>query len=180
MSIIPWLDDIFVPRPSRRRQLCVSRDPEEYLEAYLPREILRYPLEELANLRNLLQTTDTGVSVNSDKNKFQVNVDVQQFNPEEISVKVTGDNTITIEAKHEEKPDEHGYISRHFVRKYVLPENCDIKYVQSKLSSDGVLTITAPTINEEKKIEYREIPVIKTGQPIKSVEQKDTQQEIKE
>ncbi|XP_018576298.1 alpha-crystallin A chain-like [Anoplophora glabripennis] len=178
MSIIPWFDDVFLSRPSRRCQLSLFRDPEEYLNTYLPREILRYPLEELANLRNVLQIT--GVDVNSDKDKFQANIDVQQFKPEEISVKVTGDNTVTIEGKHEEKPDEHGYISRHFVRKYVLPENCNMKQVQSKLSSDGVLTITAPKIDEEKKIEYREIPITRTGQPMKKVEQKDAQEEAKQ
>lgn len=157
--------------------MALWRDPEEYIEAFLPREVLRYPLEELANLKNLLQ--DTGASVSSDQDKFQANIDVQQFKPEEISVKVTDNNTVTIEGKHEEKPDEHGFISRHFVRKYVLPENCDIKHVQSKLSSDGVLTITAPKINEEKKIEYREIPITRTGQPLKRVEQKEAVEEAK-
>ncbi|KAJ8924287.1 hypothetical protein NQ315_007080 [Exocentrus adspersus] len=179
MSIIPLLGDAFL-RPSRRpQQLAIWQDPDEYLEAYLPREILRYPLEELANLRSVLQ--DTGSSVSLDKDKFQANFDVQQFKPEEISVKVTGDRTVTIEGKHEEKPDEHGYISRHFVRKYVLPEDCDAKNVQSKLSSDGVLTVTAPKINEGKKIEYREIPITRTGQPMKRVEQKEgsSQEEAK-
>ncbi|KAJ8966311.1 hypothetical protein NQ314_003576 [Rhamnusium bicolor] len=142
-------------------------DPEDFVHAFLPSNLLKYPLEELRNLRSVLQ--DTGSSVNFDKDKFQANLDVQQFKPEEISVKVTGDNTVTIEGKHEEKQDQHGYISRHFIRKYVLPENCDVKNVQSKLSSDGVLSITAPKI-DEKKIEHREIPIIRTGQPLRRAE----------
>ncbi|KAJ8955713.1 hypothetical protein NQ318_008585 [Aromia moschata] len=178
MSLIPWLDDPFI-RPSRHRgrQVELWRDPESYVRAYLPRNFWDYPLEELRNLSALLQ--NTGASVNFDKDKFQANIDVQQFKPEEISVKVTGDNTVTIEGKHEEKPDEHGYISRHFVRKYVLPENCDIKQVQSKLSSDGVLTITAPKVEEDKKVEHREIPVTQTGQPVKGIEQKASSEEPK-
>ncbi|KAJ8920350.1 hypothetical protein NQ315_012012 [Exocentrus adspersus] len=168
MSLIPWIEDFY--RPSR--SLGLWRDPEEYVQAVLPRSLYTSfsPLEDLRNLRNILQ--DTGATVNFDKDKFQANIDVQQFKPEEISVKVTGDNTVTIEGKHEEKQDEHGYISRHFVRKYVLPDNCDVKQVQSKLSSDGVLTITAPKVGEEKGIEYREIPITRTGQPLKRVEQK--------
>lgn len=73
----------------------------------------------------------------------QVILDVQQFSPDEITVK-TVDNDVIVEAKHEEKQDEHGYISRHFVRRYVLPPSHDLVNVTSTLSSDGVLTITAP------------------------------------
>jgi len=73
----------------------------------------------------------------------QVILDVQQFSPDEITVK-TIDNQVIIEAKHEEKQDEHGYISRQFVRRYVLPSSHDLANVTSTLSSDGVLTITAP------------------------------------
>ena len=83
--------------------------------------------------------------IQSDKDKFQVILDVQQFAPDEITVK-TVDNSIIVEAKHEEKKDEHGFISRQFVRRYTLPEGHDVGNVQSSLSSDGVLTITAPTL----------------------------------
>ncbi|KAJ8963110.1 hypothetical protein NQ318_018575 [Aromia moschata] len=51
---------------------------------------------------------------------LQVILDVQQFAPNEIVVKTNG-NSIIVEGKHEEKQDEHGFISRHFVRRYVLP-----------------------------------------------------------
>ncbi len=50
----------------------------------------------------------------------QVCLDVQQFKPEEVNVK-TVDNFVVIEGKHEEKEDEHGYISRHFV-----PGDCQV------------------------------------------------------
>lgn len=68
---------------------------------------------------------------------------MQQFRPKEISVR-TQDNCVIVEAKHEEKPDEHGFVSRHFVRRYVLPEGCEPADVKTNLSSDGVLTIVAP------------------------------------
>lgn len=73
----------------------------------------------------------------------QVILDVQQFSPDEITVK-TVDNYVIVEAKHEERQDEHGYISRHFIRRYVLPPSHDLVNVTSTLSSDGVLTVTAP------------------------------------
>ncbi|XP_046831601.1 protein lethal(2)essential for life-like [Vespa crabro] len=79
------------------------------------------------------------------QDKYRVIVDVQQFAPEEITVR-TDDKCITIEGKHEEKKDQHGYISRHFVRRYQLPQGYDIGHVQPSLSSDGILTVTAPRL----------------------------------
>nr|BAD91165.1 small heat shock protein 23 [Gastrophysa atrocyanea] len=115
---------------------------------------------------------DSGSVVSFDNNKFQVNLDVQQFKPEEITVKLTGENTVTIEGKHEETEDEHGFISQAFVRRYVLPKHCDAGQIQSKLSSDGVLTISAPTVDQ--KIEHKEIPIQQTGQPVKRAVEKKT------
>lgn len=51
---------------------------------------------------------------------------------------------VIVEAKHEEKNDEHGAVSRQFTRKYDLPEDVDEDGVVSHLSKAGVLTITAP------------------------------------
>jgi len=78
----------------------------------------------------------------------QVILDVQQFSPNEITVK-TVDNCVIVEAKHEEKKDEHGFISRQFVRRYVVPSSHDLLSITSSLSSDGVLTISAP-----KKVKF--------------------------
>lgn len=74
---------------------------------------------------------------------------------------------VFIAGKHEEKADEHGMVSRHFVRKYMIPEQCDPEKVTSTLSSDGVLTITAPRKLEEAVSEKKErvINVEHTGKP---------------
>lgn len=67
-----------------------------------------------------LQKQDSGSTLNINEEKFEVILDVQQFSPNEISVKVT-DRFVIVEAKHEEKQDEHGYVSRQFTRRYMLP-----------------------------------------------------------
>lgn len=77
------------------------------------------------------------------KDGFQVSLDVQHFAPNEISVK-TVDNSILVEAKHDERLDEHGHISRHFTRRYDLPKGFDVHDIVSQLSSDGILTLKAP------------------------------------
>jgi len=94
----------------------------------------------------------------------QVILDVQQFSPDEITVK-TVDNHVVVEAKHEEKQDEHGWISRQFVRKYMIPEQCDIDQVTSSLSSDGMLSITAPRKDKPKTQNERAIKIEHTGKP---------------
>lgn len=93
-------------------------------------------------------------------------LDVQQFAPNEITVKTSG-NSIIVEGKHEEKQDEHGFISRHFTRRYLLPSDHDIEGVVSSLSSDGILTVTAAKKDDKPKNTDRVVPIQQTG-PAKS------------
>ncbi|XP_041771995.1 protein lethal(2)essential for life-like [Anopheles merus] len=118
---------------------------------------------------------DSGSAVNISKDKFQINLDVQQFSPEEISVKYV-DNCVLVEGKHEEKQDDHGYVSRHFVRRYMLPKGHNEADIVSSLSSDGILTITCPRKEIEQKKEERSIPITHTGQPMKQVTGKAAQE----
>lgn len=97
------------------------------------------------------------------KDGFQACVDVHHFSPQEVSVK-TVDNTIVIEGKHEERDDGHGSVQRHFVRKYVLPQEYDASTVHSSLSSDGVLTISAPPPASVSAGE-RHVPITHTNIP---------------
>ncbi|XP_008552736.1 protein lethal(2)essential for life-like [Microplitis demolitor] len=136
------------------------------LEIYLaPRafERRRSPLAYYQPWAELLRRGDTGSStVKADKDRFKVILDVQQFKPEEKNVKVV-DKCVVVEAKHEEKQDEHGWISRQFIRKYIIPEQCDIDQVNSSLSSDGVLTIRAPRKDVPKLENERQIKIEHTG-----------------
>jgi crystallin alpha B len=101
---------------------------------------------------------ETGMSevTNTDKD-FKINLDVSHFKPEELNVK-TIENKLVIHAKHEERPDEHGFIQREFKRMYILPKEVDPEIVKSSLSADGILTITAPKLAIEGKKE-RSIPI---------------------
>lgn len=73
---------------------------------------------------------------------FQVCMDVHQFAPHEITVK-TVDQAVVVEAQHEERADRLGYISRHFRRRYILPEEYRVQDVVAMLSIDGVLVVKA-------------------------------------
>ncbi|XP_049313539.1 heat shock protein 23-like [Bactrocera dorsalis] len=96
------------------------------------------------------------------KDGFQASMDVQQFKPSELSVKVVDDH-IVVEGKHEEREDDHGYIARHFVRRYALPKGFQADKVVSTLSSDGVLTVSVPKPAIEDKSNERVIQIQQTG-----------------
>jgi crystallin, alpha B len=187
-----WND---LTRPSRLldQHFGLGVTPDELLSAFAlmpssPREMMR-PLRSRdyyrpwATVAPSTGRRDTGSIITADKDKFQVCLDVQQFAPNEITVKTVG-NQIVIEGKHEEKEDEHGYISRQFVRKYVLPEGHNIEDVISSLSSDGVLSITAPKKKPEAIENERVVTIVQTGPahsaPIKSTTAPKEDQKMQE
>lgn len=119
----------------------------------------------------------------NDNDGFQVRLEVKHFEPNEISVKVV-DQTIVIEAKHEEKEDEQGFVFRHFIRRYKLPKEYDVNDVVTTLSVDGVLTIKAPpkAINPAETNE-RLIQIQPTGpakQPVESNQEMDDMKPVED
>ncbi|XP_075887555.1 alpha-crystallin B chain-like [Nelusetta ayraudi] len=79
----------------------------------------------------------------TEKDRYVIYLDVKHFSPEELSVSVD-EEFITIHARHEARQDDHGFVSREFLRKYRLPAGVTGADITSSLSIDGVLTITAP------------------------------------
>lgn len=68
------------------------------------------------------------------------------------------ENSLIVEGKHEERMDEHGFVSRSFKRRYILPKDVDMAALKSNLSRDGVLSIEAPKKHVDAPNE-RTIPV---------------------
>ena len=171
MSMYPFFFEY--ERPRQRRLLDqhfgLGLTPQDYLTVIAVPKASRDYYRPWRNLEASAQ--DVGSTIKEDKNKFQINLDVQHFAPEEISVKAV-DGYLVIEAKHEEKQDEHGYISRSFTRRYALPEGVDADSVMSKLSSDGVLSVTAPLKPPPKQSNERIVPIIHTGPVKKQIEDK--------
>jgi HSP20 family molecular chaperone IbpA len=103
--------------------------------------------------RSMSRPRGAGLSeITNDPTQFQVKLDVAHFGPSEITVKAVEGNAIEITGNHEEKQDEHGYISRSFTRKYVLPKDVETHKITSSLTPEGMLTVTAPkrTVNALK------------------------------
>ncbi|KAK3087321.1 hypothetical protein FSP39_004660 [Pinctada imbricata] len=75
--------------------------------------------------------------------KFNLQFDVQQFRPEEISVKTSG-NQLTVHARHEEADSSGKKSYREYYRQYVLPKDVNPEFLNSKLTRNGTLQIEAP------------------------------------
>ncbi|EEB10971.1 protein lethal, putative [Pediculus humanus corporis] len=175
MSLVPYLltdvlDDLTRPSSIFDQNFGLGLLQDDLIN---PRALMRMPLSRgyLRPWRHV-HGRDSGVSnITSNENEFKINLDVQQFPPECLNVKVV-DNSVIVEGKHEERADEHGYISRQFTRRYVLPDNVDPSTVVSNLSSDGVLTVAAPKKIAPAPANERVVPIVHTQQPaIKSGKQ---------
>lgn len=178
MSSLPFLLNLIDELDHDSNMLCYGNDFGLGLAPYhIRRPSLRdhqpqglgynYPLSLLSRLEDLQQLrrrSDRGEKRVSPigKDGFQVCMDVGQFKPSELNVKVV-DNSIVVEGKHEEREDQHGYIQRHFVRRYVLPQGYDADKVVSTLSSDGVLTVGVPKPQLQEKGNERTIQIQQTG-----------------
>ena len=196
MSLVPllfsdWWEDLDRPHRLLDQNFGLGLRPEQLLnpgileqQYVLPSRDrrVRSPLMYYRPWGELLRKSEGGgvSTVKADKDKFQVNLDVQQFKPDEINVKVV-DKYVVVEGKHEEKQDEHGWISRQFTRKYLIPEQCNIEQVSSSLSSDGVLSITAPRKEQSQVQSERSITIDLTGKPAlkEAQEEQKTEEENK-
>ncbi|KAL6463388.1 hypothetical protein MHYP_G00277790 [Metynnis hypsauchen] len=113
---------------------------------------------------------ESGLSeMKMEKDRFTINLDVKHFAPEELAVKIVGDY-IEVHAKHEDRQDDHGSISREFLRKYRLPTGVDPASITSSLSSDSILMVTAPRKTSDAP--ERPIPITREDKPALSGPQK--------
>nr|XP_040572340.1 protein lethal(2)essential for life-like [Lepeophtheirus salmonis] len=100
-------------------------------------------------LNHFINKDNQVMQIKDEKDKLEITLDTQQFEPEEVQVYVK-DGYIHVEAKHEES-SENGdkYSAQQWVRRYALPKNTLPETVVANLSSDGLLMITATKIRKQ-------------------------------
>ncbi|KAF9798284.1 hypothetical protein SFRURICE_012881 [Spodoptera frugiperda] len=164
MSLRPYFFDYDLPRWPRRlldQNFGLTVTPDDLMSASVN------PISPIVAGVQPWWPKSSGSTIKVDKDKWQINVDVQHFSPDEIAVKISN-GYIVVEGQHEEKADEHGFVSRKFVRRFKLPEESNPDTVESRLSSDGILTVVAPKKAESVKGE-RPVPITHTGPVRKDV-----------
>lgn len=112
-----------------------------------------------------LQSTDqprhTTQMINTD-DKFQINLHVDQFKPDQLSVKCVKDRFLVVSGKREVEKDTDGaksYVIQEFTRSFVVPKGVDVAQLKSSMSKDGVLAIEAPKKPLEIKNDERMIAI---------------------
>lgn len=173
MSLLSYIVDDIVPSSYHNHHpsdLLVSPSECPFLVSLSPAGYLRSAASKLDELEKQAKIGKDG---------FQVNLDVQHFKPSEISVK-TVNNSIIIEANHEEREDSHGYVSRKFTRRYDLPEEFKAKDVISSISSDGILSIKCPKSEPAIEGNVRHIQIQQTGPARLNIAKKDEPKAVKD
>lgn len=102
--------------------------------------------------------------VKKDSNNFEVQLDMKNFEPEEICVKVIG-REVTIEAESEKKT-ENSFESQRFLRKFNIPEGCNIEDVVPTINKEGLMTITVTQTKIEESKE-RVVPIQISSEPVR-------------
>merc|ERR1719431_2181000 len=69
-----------------------------------------------------------------DGDEYKLALNMQQYSPEDITIKLNGNELVVEAAGHGEQ----------FRQKHVIPDNIDLDAMSSSFSSDGVLVIKAP------------------------------------
>lgn len=118
------------------------RDPFKYVQQALT------PAE-----RDNIEGTYSDTEVKADGKKVEVQLDVQNFAPDEINVKTVG-NEITVEGKREVKRDG-GWTKSHFERRFLLPEGFPPERVECHLDK-GKLLLAA---FRSEPLPEREVPI---------------------
>jgi len=135
---------------------------------FSPRKLMRFP-SLFGEDRNFVESTKNSffkedqnvIRVKDDDKAFEITMDTSQYRPDDLKVNVMN-NTLTIEAKHsEQSEDGHSFVARQFLRKYSLPRRCRQERVNSNLSSDGVLVITAPKLAAISDNIERTVPILR-------------------
>lgn len=124
----------------------IAAEMAALMQAQVPTSPVPPPITShpAAYARALSRQLSTGMSeIKQTQDGWKVSLDVNHFSPEELTVK-TKDGVVEISGKHEERKDEHGFVSRSFTRKYMLPPGADVEKVTSSLSPEGLLTVEAP------------------------------------
>merc|ERR1712141_257198 len=84
--------------------------------------------------------------VNTNNDKWEISIDVSNFSPDNLKVKVTGDVVVVSGSQENNNSgdDNSSRTSQSFSRSYTLPSGCDPDSVSSTLNNSGQLLVSCP------------------------------------
>lgn len=114
-------------------------------------------LDDLTSYRNLrsrdLREDTQAVTSSEDEHQHKFVIDVHDFmDGGEINVKAVNDRELVVSG-HTDKKEGGAKSSKRFLRRFVVPGDIQLDAVTSVMSSDGVLTVSAPKKHSTLQIE---------------------------
>lgn len=138
--------------------------PDSWAVDVSPRK-RRSPLDDILDIVDWTpmrrRRIDLEPRIEMTKDKFNVNLNVRGYKPEELTVQVD-DQSLILSGRHEEKSEDGSRCSaREFKRVISLPKEVDVEKLKSCLAIDGrTLKIEAPIkAIEPPKEQPKEIPI---------------------
>nr|XP_027233902.1 uncharacterized protein LOC113825285 [Penaeus vannamei] len=97
-----------------------------------------------------LKEENQAVTVTSDNTSHKIVLDVHDFLEGDVRVKVLDEEELLVEGHVERKEEGSLSVSSHSFRRYFsLPRHTNVTAITSVMSTDGILTITAPKMKTE-------------------------------
>merc|ERR1712112_742639 len=87
------------------------------------------------------------IQVSASNDKFQIQLELPGFAPEDFSLK-TKDDIIIVEAVHESKNEDGSSNTRQFSKEFKMPAGVVTEQLASTYSGAGILTVSAPRVIE--------------------------------
>ena len=104
------------------------------------------------------------VNIREDEKAFYLELAVPGMDRKDLKIELK-DDTLTVSSEHKEEKEEknEGYRRKEFsynsfCRSFYLPENIDAEKIDANYK-DGVLDVTIPKKEEEKKLRSREVKI---------------------
>merc|ERR1712066_1112108 len=125
---------------------------ERAVKAAAARTILRE--DKLPEMKDSLM-----LGLQEDKDKMEATLDASGYKPDELKVEIK-EGELCVEGKHEERSQTgEVMVSRHFSRRFGMPQNVKKEGIVSNLSQDGVMVITMPKEQRIEEVERGSTPI---------------------
>ncbi|XP_072269923.1 heat shock protein beta-3 [Pyxicephalus adspersus] len=126
----------WIETPVRYQEIFIGQNLED---STLEHSLYALPGPQLPEYPDKERKMDSNSGA-KDTEPLEIMLDVVQFRPEDIIIQIF-EGWLIVKAEHGRRMDEHGFISRSFMRTYKIPSNIELKDLSAIFCHDGVLVI---------------------------------------
>merc|ERR1712038_2029513 len=118
-------------------------DLKDSMGAGLERRLAEFSARAMGVAGAGLNEAAHNIQVSASNDKFQIQLELSGFAPEDFALK-TKDDIIIVEAVHEAKNEDGSSNSRKFTKEFKMPAGVVTEQLASTYSGAGILTVSAP------------------------------------